>query len=233
MTEIVHVKLGAFETLISHAGLFDSAGHGVVTERLLPYTRGDNVFEPDDVGGNMDQAIDIFVRVVSPEDATQAERYKRLIHTINLADQLAKQAEDLRKLNPKTHLVFLVKLEIEFNHKTWAQALQQGLRQIPSQLQKLKELIEEPEAITIPELFVPSHHSYPPNHYDLCRISGSLFLTPLLKLQEDIRALKNFDLIGRGSWVVEFECEDYLFRCPQEDELKIPLVEFGIDEYCD
>lgn len=239
MPDPFHVKLEAFEAWIARSDPFDlpdpafgNQTHSEIAERLVPHAKGDNVFEPADVNGDFDRAIDIFVNAVSPEDAAQAKRYKRLIQTINLADQLAKQVKRLETLKPHTHLGWFVKWEVEFDHQTWPQTLQMGLHEIPSRLQKLKELTGEPGALTIPGLFEPSRRSYPPNHYDLCRISGSFFLTPLLKLQEDISTLSGFYLIGRAYWVVEFECEDYLLRCPPEDEIRIPFVEFGIIEYC-
>lgn len=235
MSDLLHVKLGAFEAWIARSEPFDLgySTHRGIVERLAPYnSKNIDIFDSEDVDGNLDQAIDVFVNAVSPEDTAQAERYKRLIQTINLVDQLAKQVRRLETLKPHTHLGWFVKWEVEFDHTTWSQALLMGLRETPSLLQKLEERTREPGALTIPGLFIPSHHSYPPNHYDLCLISGSFFLTPLLKLEEDILTVKGFDLIDRGAWVVEFECEDYLLRCPREDEIRIPFVEFGITQYC-
>ena len=236
MSQTTRVKLGAFEAHLfwnDISTIPENQFAKQLAEKLDDYNKNDEVFEPGDVQGNFDLATNIFAEAASPNDRIQADRYKNIVQVVNLADQLARRARLLKALRPNTHLGFFVKWEIEFDHESWQRALQQfELDKIPSLLQSLKELTDKPEALTIPNLFVPCESSYRSNYYDLCRISSSIFLTPLLKLKENIDDVRGFDLIDRNYWVVELECEDYLLRCPSNDEFRIPHVSFGIDESC-
>jgi len=112
MALTTEVQLGAFTIPISSAA----------AEELDKYNIDDQIFSEEDVDGNLELAIDLFVGAMAAHNEPYRNLLTNLITAVNLSDRLAQYAARFREMHPEINrgrLPFFAN-EVEFTPEQWA-----------------------------------------------------------------------------------------------------------------